>query len=166
MSLRGSSKRGDVETSTQRPGTRRKDQYSICFYRATRTQQTVTGRRGTQSADKGGPCNTKHKPRSQRWSAERVTYHPQSKPPPGVLAGQLRSPAKVPALTLPITGERQTEKHHRNREIFSFVGFGWSHSERQTFIPSKIFVRTILFVTSFYLFIQMKIQSPHWKDSC
>lgn len=70
------------------------------------------------------------------------------------------------ALTLPITGERQMEQHHRNREIFSFVGFGSSHSERQTFILSKMFVRTVLFVISFYLFIQTKIQSPHWKDSC
>jgi len=72
----------------------------------------------------------------------------------------------VAALTLPITGERQMEQHHRNREIFSFVGFGSSHSERQTFILSKMFVRTVLFVISFHLFIQTKIQSPHWKDSC
>lgn len=71
------------------------------------------------------------------------------------------SPAKVPELTLPIAGERQMEKHHRNREIFSCVGFGWSRGEKP-----KIFVRTMLFVISFCLFIQMMIQSPHWKDSC
>ena len=166
MSLQGSSKQGAVETSIQRLETHRKDQYSIYFYRATQIQQTLTLRTGTQSADEGGPFNSKHKPRSQRWSAEKVTYHPQRNPTQGFLAGQLYSRAKVPALTLPITGERQMEKHHRNREIFSFVGFGWSHSERQTFILSKIFVRTMLFVISFYLFIQTKIQSPHWKDSC
>lgn len=92
-------------------------------------------------------------------------------PPPershaAFLAGQLRSPAKVPALTLPIAGERPMEKHHRNREIFSCVRFGWSHRERQTLRLSELFVRAVLFVISFYLFIQTKIQSPHWKDSC
>lgn len=72
--------------------------------------------------------------------------------------------AEVPALT-GVTGERQMEQHHRNGDIFSFVGFGSSRSERQTFVLSKIFVRPVLFVISFYLFIQTKIQSPHWKDS-
>lgn len=86
---------------------------------------------------------------------------PQRNPTQGFLAGQLYSRAKVPALTLPITGERHMEKHHRNRDFFfSFVGFGSSRSERQIFILPKIFVRTMLFNFSFYLFNQTKIQSP------
>lgn len=129
-------------------------------------QQAVTVRMGTQACRQGGVLLIPNQNAARRGGRPRRFRTPPRDPTHVFRAGSLYSRAKVTALTLPITGERQMEKHHRNREIFSFVGFGWSHSERQTFILAKIFVRTMLLVISFYLFIQMKIQSPHWKDSC